>query len=36
MVKAEPKDLVMVCGEVSVEVENQYNSLENEVKYFFI
>ena len=31
MVKAEPEDLVIVCGEVSVETENQYSSLENEV-----
>ena len=32
IVKAEPKDLVIVCGEVSVEIENQHNSEENEVK----
>ena len=31
IVKAEPKDLVIVCGEVSVETENQENSEENEV-----
>ena len=31
MVKADPEDLVIVCGEVSVEIENQYNSEENEV-----
>ena len=31
MVKAEPEDLVIVCGDVSVEVESQQNSLENEV-----
>ena len=29
--KAEPEDLVIVCGEVSVEIENQDSSLENEV-----
>ena len=31
MEKAKPEDLVMVCGEASVEIENQYNSAENEV-----
>ena len=31
--KAEPKDLVIVCGEVSVEIENQHNSEENEVNH---
>ena len=31
VVKAEPEDLVIVCGEVSVEIENQHNSEENEV-----
>ena len=32
IVKAEPEDLVIVCGEASVETENQENSEENEVK----
>ena len=31
MEKAKPEDLVIVCGEVSVETENQYSSPENEV-----
>jgi len=31
IVKAEPEDLVIVCGEASVEIENQYNSEENEI-----
>ena len=31
VVKADPEDLVIVCGEVSVETENQFNSDENEV-----
>ncbi len=30
-VKAEPKDLNIVCGEISVEIENQFFSLEKEV-----
>ncbi len=30
-VKAEPSDLVIVCGEVSVEQENQFISPEKEV-----
>ncbi len=32
IVKAEPEDLVIVCGEASVESENQENSEEHEVK----
>ena len=31
MEKAKPEDLEIVCGEVSVETENQYSSPENEV-----
>ena len=31
IVKAEPEDLVIVCGEASVETENQENSEEHEV-----
>ena len=30
-VKAEPRDLNIVCGEISVEIENQYFSTEKEV-----
>ena len=32
-VKAEPSDLNIVCGEISVEIENQFFSTEKEVKF---
>ena len=35
LVKAEPEDLIIVCGESSVEIENQFNSKENEVNLYF-
>ena len=35
IVKAEPEDLIIVCGESSVEIENQFNSKENEVNLYF-
>ena len=36
VVKADPEDLVIVCGEASVETENQFNSEENEVKHYLL
>ena len=35
-VKAEPSDFVIVCGEVSVETENQFISEEKEVYRYIL